>query len=241
MMPKDQLPRQLLVCAPAGGKCSAGGQKQRWNGAVASDLKKCNLSGTWREYAQECNSWCTTIHHSVEHLNIEAENNEKSHKDEKKCHHEQRLNDSETALHCNHPGCFFQALTKAGLPTIITNIIPQFQGFSWWYKHTYRQTDIQTDIQTDTQTSPFIHIGDICIYVYIYGLESTILLEPHVCHLESFVICCLMDHPGCLSQGKEAPYHHAQDGKAAENIIHPLTAWSSFSQAPFKDAQRPAT
>ena len=70
---QDQLPRQLLVCAPVGGKCSAGRQKQRWNGVVASDLKKCNLSGTWIEYAQECDSLCTTIQHSVEHLNIEAE------------------------------------------------------------------------------------------------------------------------------------------------------------------------
>ena len=94
MMPRDQLPRQLLVCAPAGGKCSAGGQKRQWNGVVASDLKKCNLSGTWREYAQECDSWCTTIHHSVEHLNIEAENNEKTGKDEKKHRREQRLIDS---------------------------------------------------------------------------------------------------------------------------------------------------
>ena len=65
MMPKDWLPRQLLVCAPAGGKCSAEGHKLQWNVVVASDLKKCDLSGTWREYGQECDSWCTTIQHSV--------------------------------------------------------------------------------------------------------------------------------------------------------------------------------
>ena len=27
--------------------------------------------------------------------------------------------------------------------------------------------------------------------VYMYGLESTVLLEPHVRHLESFIISCL--------------------------------------------------
>ena len=75
-MSEDWLPRQLLVCAPVGGKCSAGGQKRRWNDVVASDLKQCNLSGTWREQVQEPGSWCTTIQHSVECLNIEAEKNE---------------------------------------------------------------------------------------------------------------------------------------------------------------------
>ena len=88
-MPEDRLPRQILMCAPAGGKRSAGGQKRRWNDVVASDLKKCNLSGTWREHAQEHNSWHTIIQRSVERLNIEAENNEKSRKDEKKCCREQ--------------------------------------------------------------------------------------------------------------------------------------------------------
>ena len=34
------------------------------------------------------------------------------------------------------------------------------------------------------------------------------------------------EHPGCLSQGEEAPYHHAQHGKAAEDIIYPLEASS---------------
>ena len=58
-----------------------------WNDVVAGDPKKCNLSGTWREHAQEHDSWCTTIQRSVERLNIETENNEKSRKDEKNCHH----------------------------------------------------------------------------------------------------------------------------------------------------------
>ena len=57
-MPEDQLPGQLLVCAPAGGRHSAGGQKRRWNDIVASDLKKCNSSGIWREHAQERDCVC---------------------------------------------------------------------------------------------------------------------------------------------------------------------------------------
>ena len=97
-MPEDRLPRQLLVCAPVGGKCSAGEQKQRWNDLVTCSLKKCNLSGTWREHAQERDSWRTTIQRSVTCLNIEAEKNEKRHKEKKKRHHEQRLIDSATTL-----------------------------------------------------------------------------------------------------------------------------------------------
>ena len=81
--PEDWLPRQLLVCAPVGGKRSAGGQKQRWNDVVASDLKQCNLSGIWRKQAQEHGSWRTTTQCSVERLSIEAEY-ERSCKDKKK-------------------------------------------------------------------------------------------------------------------------------------------------------------
>ena len=38
-MPEDRLPRQLLVCAPAHGRRSAGGQKLRWNDLVLRDLQ----------------------------------------------------------------------------------------------------------------------------------------------------------------------------------------------------------
>ena len=56
---------------------------------MASDFKQCYLSGTWREQALEHDSWRTNIQCSVEHLNIQAENNEKSHEDVKNCHREQ--------------------------------------------------------------------------------------------------------------------------------------------------------
>ncbi|MDA8001968.1 MAG: reverse transcriptase domain-containing protein [Alphaproteobacteria bacterium] len=114
-MSNDRLPKQLLVSAPVGGKRTAGGQKRRWNDMVTSDLKECNLSESWREQAQERDSWRTTIRNRVEHLNRRAEDTEKSRKDEKKRRREQRLIDSEEALHCDHPGCSFQALNKAGL------------------------------------------------------------------------------------------------------------------------------
>ena len=109
-MSNDRLPKQLLVSASVGGKCTAGGQKHRWNDVVASDLKQCNLSESWREQAQERDSWRATIKHSAEFLNRKAEDTEKSRKDEKK-----RLFDSENALQCTHPGRSFQALNKAGL------------------------------------------------------------------------------------------------------------------------------
>ena len=81
-MPNECLPKQLLVSAPVGGKRSAGGQKQRRND-VSSELKQCNLSGTWREQAQERDSLHNTIKHSVEVLKKQAEDSEKNRKDKK--------------------------------------------------------------------------------------------------------------------------------------------------------------
>ena len=80
-----------------------------------------------------------TIQCSVERLNVEAKNNERSHED-KKCHHEQRLIDSETALYCNHPGCSFLALTKVGLTNHqcqCHSIIPRIQ--CQYCLHTFNQ------------------------------------------------------------------------------------------------------
>ena len=114
-MPNERLPKQLLVSAPVGGKRSVGGQKRRWNDIVANDLKQCNLSGFWREEAQERGSWRATIKLSIELLNKQAEEIEKDRKDVRKRRREQRLIDSENALCCCHPGCSFQALNKAGL------------------------------------------------------------------------------------------------------------------------------
>ena len=106
---------RLLVSAPVGSKCTVGGQKHRWSDLVVNDLKQCNLSRSWREQAQEHYSWRATIKHRVELLYKQAVDKEMSCKDEKKRRQQQRLIVSESALHCSHPGCFFQAQNQAGL------------------------------------------------------------------------------------------------------------------------------
>ena len=114
-MSEERLPKQLIVSAPVGGKCAAGGQKRRWSDLVANNLKQCNLSGSWREQAQESDSWRATIRRRVELLSKQAEDKEKSRKDENKRQQQQHLVVSESALHCSHPGCSFQAWNQAGL------------------------------------------------------------------------------------------------------------------------------
>ena len=53
-----------------------------WSDVVANDLKQCNLSGAWREQAQQRDSWRATIKCSVELLNKQVEDKERSCKDE---------------------------------------------------------------------------------------------------------------------------------------------------------------
>ena len=43
-----------------------------------------DLSGTWRQQAQQCDSWTATMKHSVGLLNKQVGDKEKSCKDEKK-------------------------------------------------------------------------------------------------------------------------------------------------------------
>ena len=114
-MPDHRLAKQHLVSTPVGDKHSVGGQKRRWNDVVSNDLRLSNLSETWREQVHERDSWHATIKHSAELLNIQAEANEKSLKDEKMRRHEQWLVNTQNALHCDHLGCSFRALTKVGL------------------------------------------------------------------------------------------------------------------------------
>ena len=114
-MSEDRLPKQLLVSATVGGKRTAESQKRRWSDLVANDLKQCNLSRSWREQAQERDSWRATIRRRVELLNKQAEDKEKACKDEQKRRQQQHLVVSESALHCSHPGCSFQARNQAGL------------------------------------------------------------------------------------------------------------------------------
>ena len=83
-MPEERLPKQHLVSATVGGKCTAKGQKCRWSDVVANDLKQYNLFGTWRVQAQQHDSWRATIKHRVELFNKQVGDKEKSCKDKKK-------------------------------------------------------------------------------------------------------------------------------------------------------------
>ena len=78
------LPKQLLVLAPVGGKHATGGQKRRWNDVESKGFRLCSLLTTWKEEAEERDSWCATIKHSVAFLKKPAEVNEKSRKVELK-------------------------------------------------------------------------------------------------------------------------------------------------------------
>ena len=56
-MKDSRLPKCLLICRPAGGKRSVGGQKRRWNEVVKDDLKKCDLLADWRDVASQREAW----------------------------------------------------------------------------------------------------------------------------------------------------------------------------------------
>ena len=82
-MSNDRLPKQLLVSAPVGCKGNVGGQKRCWNDVVSDDLRQCNLLESWREKAEECNSWRSIIKRSAEHFNKVVEDKEKSLRDDR--------------------------------------------------------------------------------------------------------------------------------------------------------------
>ena len=76
----------------------------------------------------------------------------------------------------------------------------------------------QRKIQTRTKVRV---LNSVTLPTLLYGLESSVLLEPFVLHL-----CGLLsvDHPGDFSQAEEATHHHMQDGQAAEDLIPPHSA-----------------
>ena len=114
-MPVDRLPRQLLICAPAHGSHSAGGQKLQWNDLVLRDLQRCNLDGEWRTLTQDRSEWRNRVRIGTSNLNQQKEADEKHCKDEQKRRREARYTTSVLALHCNEVGCGFTTLTQAGL------------------------------------------------------------------------------------------------------------------------------
>ena len=83
-MSNDCLPKQLLLFAPVGCKRNVGEQKHCWNDVVSCDFKQCNLLKSWREKAEEFNSWRFIIKCSAEHFNKKSENKEKNLRDDRK-------------------------------------------------------------------------------------------------------------------------------------------------------------
>ena len=81
-MSEDRLPRQLLVCAPAHGRRSTGGQKLRWNDLVLRDLQSCNLDGEWRALTQDRSEWRNRVRIGTSNVNQQKEAVEKHRKDE---------------------------------------------------------------------------------------------------------------------------------------------------------------
>ena len=62
-MPEERLPKQLLVSALLVASVLLGDRSVgAWSDVVANDLKQCNLSGAWREQAQQRDSWRATYH-----------------------------------------------------------------------------------------------------------------------------------------------------------------------------------
>ena len=114
-MPDSRLPKQLLVCAPAQGARSAGGQKCRWNDLVQRDLVKCGIEQDWRELAQDRSAWRGVVEMCVDSINKEAEQKEDRKKDERKRAQQSRLTAALAGFACDHSSCTFTASNRAGL------------------------------------------------------------------------------------------------------------------------------
>ena len=73
------------------------------------------LGEDWRSKAMDRQEWRQIVKREVELVNERDELQEKKQKDDRKRRREGRQMASEAALHCEHPGCEFMALNKAGL------------------------------------------------------------------------------------------------------------------------------
>ena len=69
-MKEYHLPNQLLMFAPVDSKCAVGGQKYCWNDVVSRDLKSCELSEDWHEFAHSRSLWQKGIY---DHVPVEKE------------------------------------------------------------------------------------------------------------------------------------------------------------------------
>ena len=69
----NHLPKEPLVCTPAGRSRRAGGQKWRWGNLVTRDLKDCKLEEDWSELALDRCTWLCFGWKGVEELNQHLE------------------------------------------------------------------------------------------------------------------------------------------------------------------------
>ena len=114
-MKDSRLPKCLLLCKPASGKRSAGGQKRRWNNVIMGDLKRCDLLEDWRETAQDRGAWRYLVSEALSDLNACMERQEKERKDVRKKRREEGVLSESSVLKCEEVGCSFVGQTKAGL------------------------------------------------------------------------------------------------------------------------------
>ena len=115
-MEAARIPKCLLVCKPAGGKRSVGGQKRRWVDVVVEDLKKCELDTNWREQAQDRSTWRGWVNAAAEDVNEEMEAKEQRKKDGLKQRRENTSQElTQIIWKCIEHGCGFVGQSKAGL------------------------------------------------------------------------------------------------------------------------------
>ena len=114
-MKESRIPRCLLVCKPAFGKRSAGGQKRRWNDVLMGDLKRCDLLEDWRESAQDRGAWRCFVAEALADLNANMESQEKERKDVGKKRREEGVSSEALDLKCEEAGCNFVGQNRAGL------------------------------------------------------------------------------------------------------------------------------
>ena len=82
---------------------------------LVRDLKDFGLGEDWCDKTMDRQEWRRIVKEEVELVNEHDELQEKKQKDDKKRRREGRQMASEVALHCEHPGCEFMALNRAGL------------------------------------------------------------------------------------------------------------------------------
>ena len=114
-MEGSRIPKYLIVCRPAHGKRSIGGQKRRWNDVLRDDLKKCDLLTDWREVAGERKAWRRVVKLASEDLNHHLEASEKEKKDQQKSRKGKVVQSGSSSFVCDELRCSFVSLTSAGL------------------------------------------------------------------------------------------------------------------------------